>query len=148
MNGSVGRQEIKINVRFIWGWELVNLTILKISDENCNQICSSRSNLKYTFFISIKLISISRLKSRKKLRHCLSICWASILQNFKAFIPQFTKNTKNVQIAPSHKHSMGIFEAQKINFAKHNEAHKNLPHAYKKTFIYPKEGTPITRFFL
>ena len=37
-----------------------------------------------------------------------------------------------VQIAPSHKHSISIFEAQKINFAKHNEAHKNLPHAYKK----------------
>ena len=37
-----------------------------------------------------------------------------------------------MQIAPSHKHSIGIFEAQKNNFAKHNEAHKNLPHAYKK----------------
>ena len=45
----------------------------------------------------------------QKLRHCLSICWASILQNFKAFIPQFTKNTHNMQIAPSHKHSIGIF---------------------------------------
>ena len=37
-----------------------------------------------------------------------------------------------MQFTPSHKHSIGIFEAQKINFAKHNEAHKNLPHAYKK----------------
>ena len=37
-----------------------------------------------------------------------------------------------MQIAPSHKHSIGIFEAQKINFAKHNEDHKNLPHACKK----------------
>ena len=71
----------------------------------------------------------------QKLRHCLSICWASILPNFKAFIAQFTKNTHNVQIAPSDKHSIGIFEAQKINFAKHNEAHKNLPHAKKKTWI-------------
>ena len=34
-----------------------------------------------------------------------------------------------MQIAPLHKHSI---EAQKINFAKHNEAHKNLPRAYKK----------------
>ena len=38
-----------------------------------------------------------------------------------------------MQIAPSHKHSIGIFEAQKINFAKHNEAHKNFSHAHKKT---------------
>ena len=38
-------------------------------------------------------------------------------------MPQFTKNTDNVQIAPSH---------QKISFAKHSESHKNLPHAYKK----------------
>ena len=68
----------------------------------------------------------------QKLRHCLSICWASILQNFKAFIRQITKNTHNMQISPSDKHSISIFEAQKINFAKHNEAHKNLPHAYKK----------------
>ena len=68
----------------------------------------------------------------QKLRHCLSICWASILQNFKAFIRQITKNTHNVQISPSHKHSISIFEAQKINFAKHNKAHKIFPHAYKK----------------
>ena len=40
-----------------------------------------------------------------------------------------------MQIAPSHKHSIGISEAEKINFAKNNEAHKNLPHAYKKTCI-------------
>ena len=38
-----------------------------------------------------------------------------------------------MQIAPSHnKQSIGIFKAQKNNFAKHNEAHKNLPHAYKE----------------
>ena len=36
-----------------------------------------------------------------------------------------------MQIA-SHKHSKGIFGAQKTNFAKHNEAHKYLAHAYKK----------------
>ena len=41
-----------------------------------------------------------------------------------------------MQIAPSHKHSIGIFEAHKINFAKHNEAHKNLPHAYNKKNVY------------
>ena len=65
---------------------------------------------------------------------CLSICWASILQNFKAFIPQFTKkNTHNGQIAPSHKHNIGIFEAQKIYFAKHNEAHKIYPMLIKIT---------------
>ena len=46
-----------------------------------------------------------------------------------------------VQIAPSHKHSVGIFEAQKSNFAKHNEAYKNLPHAYKKTCINPIQFT-------
>ena len=40
-----------------------------------------------------------------------------------------------MQIAPSYKQSKGISEAQKINFAKHNEALKNLPHAYKKTCI-------------
>lgn len=34
-----------------------------------------------------------------------------------------------MQIAPSHNHSIGILEAQKINFAKHNETQKNLPHA-------------------
>ena len=45
-----------------------------------------------------------------------------------------------MQIAPSHKHSIGIFEAQKINFAKHNEAHKNLPHAYKKKNVYNFHG--------
>ena len=44
--------------------------------------------------------------------------------------PIYKKNTHNVQIAPSHKHSIGIFDDQKINFAKHNEAHKNLSHAY------------------
>ena len=43
-----------------------------------------------------------------------------------------------MQIAPSHKHTIGIFEAKKINFAKHNEAHNNLPHAYKKTGITTK----------
>ena len=32
----------------------------------------------------------------------------------------------------SHKHSISIFEAQKKNFGKHNEAHENLPYAYKK----------------
>ena len=31
-----------------------------------------------------------------------------------------------------HKHSTNIFEARNKNFAKHNEAHENLPHAYKK----------------
>ena len=48
---------------------------------------------------------------------------------FQSIYPQITeKNTHNVQIAPSHKHSIGMSEAQKINFAKHNEAHKNLGH--------------------
>ena len=74
----------------------------------------------HVFLISITLINIFRLKS------CKNIAIASILQNFKAFIPPIYNN------APSHKHSIGIFEAQKTNFAMHNEAHKNLPHAYKK----------------
>ena len=46
-----------------------------------------------------------------------------------------------MQIAPSYKQSKGISEAQKINFAKHNEALKNLPHAYKKN-VYQ-----LVRFF-
>ena len=50
-----------------------------------------------------------------------------------------------MQIAPSHMHSIGIFEAQRINFAKHNEAHKNLPHAYKKTCI---GGNTVCTVFL
>ena len=91
------------------------------------------SNTRFCISITLKHIQAQILQ---KLRHCLSLCWASILQNFKAFIPKFTKNTHNVQIAPSHKHSIGIFEAQKINFAKHNEAHKNLPNAYKKNVYF------------
>ena len=51
-----------------------------------------------------------------------------------------------MQITPSRKHSIGIFEAQKINFAKHNEAHKNLPHAYKKN-VYTIKNCHKLLFF-
>ena len=45
---------------------------------------------------------------------------------------QITKKyIHNVQIAPLFKHSISIFEAQKISFAKRNAAHKNLPQGYK-----------------
>ena len=50
---------------------------------------------------------------------------------FQSIYPQiYKKNIHNVQIAPLHKHGIGIFEGQKNNFAKHDEAHQNLPHAY------------------
>ena len=86
----------------------------------------------YTFFYKNNAYKHIQAQILQKLRHCLSICWASILQNFKALFPNLQKNTHNVQILPSHKHSIGIFEAQKINFAKHNEAHKNYPMLIKK----------------
>ena len=47
-----------------------------------------------------------------------------------------------MQIAPSHKHNIGIFEAQKFNFAKHNEAHKNLP--YWRRFISFREDLKVS----
>ena len=48
------------------------------------------------------------------------------LQNVK-FV-KFTVITKK----SLRKHSKTIFEGQNENFAKNNEAHENLPHAYKK----------------
>ena len=50
----------------------------------------------------------------------------SIYTQITKKIPKLQKNTHSVQIAPSH--SIGMSEAQKINFAKHNEAHRNLCH--------------------
>ena len=44
---------------------------------------------------------------------------------------KLTVNTK----MSLRKHSISIFVAESDNFAKHNEAHKNLAHAYKKTCI-------------
>ena len=49
----------------------------KLTQEQCRVLNSSpqfAGEAITRFFISIKLISIFRLKSRKKLRHCLSIC--------------------------------------------------------------------------
>ena len=48
-----------------------------------------------------------------------------------------------MQVSPSHKHSIGIFEAQKNNFAKHNEAHKNLPHAKRVVHLESESGKPM-----
>ena len=53
-----------------------------------------------------------------------------------------------MQIAPSHKHSLGIFGAQKINFAKHNMAHKNLLNAYKKRVHQCYQKTPLNEVFI
>ena len=61
----------------------------------------------------------------QKLRHCLSICKPQFYKISKHLSPNLQKNTHNVQIAPLH--GIGIFEAQKINFAKHNEAKKIYP---------------------
>ena len=41
-----------------------------------------------------------------------------------------------MQISPLNKHSISIFKAQKKYFAKHNEAHKRLPYAYKKACTF------------
>ena len=54
----------------------------------------------------------------QKFRHCLSITEPQFYKISKHLSPIYKKNTQNVHIAPSHMHSIGIFEAQKINFAK------------------------------
>ena len=51
---------------------------------------------------------------------------------FQGLSPELQKTYIMCKFQPLHKHSIGIFEAQKINVAKHNEAHKNLPYPYKK----------------